>query len=605
MKRLITFLWLLAIVAIAAGAKTTFTVHAPQRVVSGQKFPVTFRLENGEDATSLRVPDIKGCRKLFGPSQSTRQSYQIINGQATSSSSVDYSYYYLAGEPGTYTIEEATISSGGKIYRTRPATFTVVADPYAGQQGSSAQPKPQVSIDDVDSQSSDRAVKSNDVIVRIILARNNIYEQEPVECTIKLYTKYNISSFRPTIQPSFDGCLIEELDVRPALNEVESLGGQEYYTAVLKRCILFPQKSGRITINSGNYDMSVIQYEQVNMGFVTMRNPVERDIKVTSNSATLNVRPLPSPAPDGFDGAVGSFQVDTRLVGNSFRTNDPATLIFTITGSGNIKYIKEPAIDFPTEFEQYTPKADTESRVNGNNVSGTMTVEYTFVPTVTGDFTIGAGKFVYFNPADGRYHTIDTPSYPIHVVKGTSAPAARDRKDIEAKNTDIRHIRLGDKHQSHAHTLVALQWWYWTLYLILIVILVAAAAAYGKHIRARADVAGRRTARASRTARRRLAAAKNLLDKGDTARFHEELLRALWGYLGDKLRLNASQLTRASIAKTLTDRYGNPGTELADRFAAVIDACEMARYTPVEADAPRQLYDQATEAINTLEHFKS
>ncbi|MCM1028393.1 MAG: BatD family protein [Pseudoflavonifractor sp.] len=610
MKRLITILWLFALIALPALAQTSFSVQAPQRVRSGQKFAVTFRLANGDDPSALRVPQIEGCELLFGPAQSTRQSYQVINGQATSSSSIDFTYTYRAGKPGTYTIGEASISSGGKTYRTRPASFTVVDDPNAGQQGAGgyggSQGHPQVSIDDIDTQSSGRAVNANDVIVRIILARNNVYEQEPVECTIKLYTKYNISSFRPTIQPSFDGCLIEELDVRPALNEVERYNDQDYYTAVLKRCILFPQKSGKITINSGNYDMSVIQYEQVNMGFVTMRNPVERDIKVTSNSASLTVKPLPSPAPDGFNGAVGKFSIDSRLVGNSFRTNDPATLIYTISGSGNIKYLKEPTIDFPSEFEQYTPKAETDTRLSGANIAGTMTIEYTFVPTTTGNFTIGSDKFVYFDPATAKYVTLTTPSYPIHVVKGASTPVSdRDRKDIEAKNTDIRHIRLGVSGSIKELRPVALQWWYWAIYLLLILALIGATAAYGKHARAMADVTGRRNARASKTARKRLSAAKTLLDKGETAKYHEELLRALWGYLGDKLRLNPSQLTRTTVADTLTARYGERGTEMARLFTDVIDACELARYTPTEADAPRQLYERATEAINNLERTKA
>lgn len=605
MKRIITTIWIISLAVCAALADTSFSVQAPQRVRQGQKFAITFRLANGDSPSSLNVPQIQGCDLLFGPAQSTRQSYQVINGVATSSSSIDFTYTYRAGEPGTYTIGEASVVSGGKVYRSKPAKFTVVDDPSAAQQQGGYQGQPSVSIDDVNTQSSDRAVSANDVIVRIILARDKVYEQEPVECTIKLYTKYNISSFRPTIQPSFDGCLIEELDVRPALNEVERYKGQDYYTAVLKRCILFPQKSGKITINSGNYDMSVIQCEQVNMGFVTMRNPVERDIKVQSNSVSLDVKPLPQPEPEGFTGAVGRFSIDSRLVGNTFRTNDPATLIYTISGTGNIKYLKEPAIDFPSEFEQYTPKAETDSRISGSNVSGTMTIEYTFVPTVTGDFTIGADKFVYFDPSTGKYSTLTTPSYPIHVVKGASTPVSdHERKDIEAKNTDILHIRLGDKAQSHDHTIVIATWWYWMIYILLIVSLIAAIMAYGRHARAMADVAGRRTARASKTARRRLADAKTLLDKGSTAKFHEELLRALWGYLADKLRLNGSQLTRAKVADTLTDRYGEAGTKVASEFTDVIDACEMARYTPVEADAPRQLYDRASEAINTLERLK-
>lgn len=607
MKRILTTLWLITLSAVALMAETSFTAHVNQRIRQGEKFSVTFRLANGDSPSSLKIPGIQGCELLFGPAQSTRQSYQVVNGVRTSSSSIDFTYTYRAGDPGTYTIGEASIESGGKVYRTKPVKFTVIDNPnVSGSQGAASGQQQGVDIDDINTQSSDRSVSSNDVIVRIILARNNVYEQEPVECTIKLYTKYNISSFRPTIQPSFDDCLIEELDVRPALNEVERYNGQDYYTAVLKRCILFPQKSGKITINSGNYDMSVIQYEQVNMGFVTMRNPVERDIKVQSNSASLNVNHLPSPAPDGFEGAVGKFSIDSRLVGNSFRTNDPATLILTISGSGNIKYLKEPSIDFPSEFELYTPKAETDTRVTGANVAGTMTIEYTFVPTVTGEFNIGAYKFVYFDPSDGQYHTLTTPSYPVKVAKGLSTPTSdSERKDIEAKNTDIRHIRLGDKAQSHNHTMVIYTWWYWVFYAILVVGLIAAVAIYGRHIRALADVAGRRTAHASKTARRRLSAAKTLLDKGNLASFHEELLKALWGYLADKLRLNGAQLTRSSITDSLTSKYGEQGEKVARDFIEVIDACELARYTPVEGEAPRQLYDRAADAINSLEHLKA
>ena len=162
--------------------------------------------------------------------------------------------------------------------------------------------------------------------------------------------------------------------------------------------------------------------------------------------------------------------------------------IYTITGTGNIKYLKEPAIDFPSEFEQYTPKAETDTRVSGSNVSGTMTIEYTFVPTTTGDFTIGADKFVYFDPATGRYNTLTTPSYPIHVVKGTSTPVSdRERKDIETKNTDIRHIKMGDLDQSHNHTIVAYAWWYWALCLLLVMALIATVAVHSRQARAAGD----------------------------------------------------------------------------------------------------------------------
>lgn len=586
-------------------AQTSFRVQAPDRVVQGQKFAVTYRFSNGSDPADLRVPAIGGCRVLYGPSEATRQSYQIINGVSSSSRSVDYTYYYLAETPGQYTVGEATIKDGSKRYSTRPFKLTIVAgQPDNAQQGGAGGGRPDVNIDDISTQSSDRTVKSNDVIVRIILSRSKVYEQEAIDCTIKLYTKYNISSFRPTLQPSFDGFLIEDLDVTPSLNEVETLNGQSYRTAVLKHCIIFPQKSGKLTINSGNYDISVVQFEQIDMGLFSMRNPTERQIQVTSNTATVDVMALPQPQPADFSGAVGQFTIDSRLVGNTFRTNDPATLITTISGTGNIKYMKEPAIDFPSEFEQYTPKSETETQARGSNVSGTMTVEYTFVPTTVGNFKIGADKFVYFDPSTARYVTLDVPGYDIHVAQGLSAPSQSERKDIEAKNTDILHIHQGDKHLARTHEPIADTLWYWMLYVGALLLLVVAITLYGKHARAMADISGRKMARANKMARQRLRMARKMLDQKQTDKFHDELLKALWGYMGDKLLMPASQLTRDNVATALTDRYGEAGQTAADHLIEVIDQCEMARYAPAAAEEPEQLYTHAADTIDEIEKLK-
>lgn len=585
-------------------AQTTFKVQAPDRVPQGQKFAVTYRLSNGSDPADLRVQPINGCRQLYGPAQSTRQSYQVINGVASSSMSVDFTYYYLAETPGEYTIEEATIRDGSKRYSTRPVKLTVVATQNQNQTQPAAGGRPDVDVDDISTQSSDRSVNSTDVMVRIILSRSKVYEQEAIECTIKLYTKYNISSFRPTIQPSFDGCLIEELDVTPSLNEVESFNGQNYRTAVLKRCILFPQKSGKLTINSGNYDITVVQFEQIDMGLFSMRNPTERDIKVSSNTASVEVKPLPQPQPAGFNGAVGKFNFESRLVGNSFRTNDPATLLATITGTGNIKYLKEPVIDFPSEFEQYTPKAETQTRASGGSVSGTMTIEYTFVPTAVGDFKIGGDNFVYFDPSTEKYVTIAMPDYNIKVAQGVSAPSSTERKGIEAKNTDILHIHPVSDNLATTHTPVTDKVWYWLLYVAALGGLIAAIVLYGRHARAMADVKGRRIARANKMARQRLRTARKMLDQRQNDKFYEELLKALWGYLGDKLSMAGSQLTRDNVTNELTTRFGEAGNQTAKSVVEVIDQCEMARYAPSAAAEPAQLYELAAETINEIERLK-
>ena len=598
MKRFSLFI-LLGILLICQNmfAQVNFTVQPPTRVFEGDRFPITFKLTNAE-GSDLNVSQINGCTLLYGPSTSQRQSYQVVNGRATSSSSVEYTYYYKAGKAGQYTIPAASVIADGKRYTTKPVNFTIHE---SADRNTPASQRP-VDVDDVDTQAAGRRVNSDDVFVRIILSKSSAYEQEAIGCTIKLYTKYSISSFMPTKQPSFDGCLIQELDVQPSLNEMETYNGQNYMTAVLKRCIIFPQKSGKLTINSGNYDISVVQYDNVNMGMFQVRQPREAKIKVSSNTGTLNILPLPQPQPDGFTGAVGTFTIDSRLVGNSFRTNDPATLIYTIKGTGNIKYVKEPVIDFPSEFEQYTPKSDIQAEVNGNDVSGSMTIEYTFVPQSVGDFSIGSDKFVYFNPQSKQYVTLTTPAYSIKVAKGVSAPATTEQKDVENKNSDIRHIHLGDKHPSQIHTLVVTKSWYWFMYLGFFALTLGLVIVNRRQARLSADVIGRRTAKASKVAGKRLKAAESFMKAGNSEKFYEEMLRALWGYLSDKLSMPVSQLSRENISSTLASKgYSEESTA---GLVEVLDECEMARYSPDSSNQMDNVYEKGVKVINNLENCK-
>lgn len=586
---------MLTVVLQSLGATPTFSVIPPRRVFEGTKFAVTFRLNNGE-GNSLKVSQINGCRLIYGPSTSTSRSYSIVNGRSESSSRVEYTYTYLAEKAGTYTIPEASVIVDGKRYVTKPVRFTVEPASAASAPASS---RP-VDIDDIDTQTSDRKVAADDVFVRIILSRSKVYEQEAIECTIKLYTKYSISEFLPTRQPSFDGFLIEEVDIQPSLNHQESFNGQNYMTAILKKCIIFPQKSGKLNINSGTYDISVVQYDNVNMGgFMTVRQPRTREIKVSSNSATVDVMPLPSPRPAGFTGAVGTFSIDSRLVGDKFLTNDAGTLIYTITGTGNIKYIKEPEIDFPSEFEQYTPKTDIQAVVSGPTVTGKMTVEYTFVPQTTGSFAIGSDKFVYFDPSRREYVTLSTPSYNIKVGKGAGAAMSRDQEEISAKNTDIRHIRLGDKHPSHAGQPVIRSAWFWIMFIMPAIALAMTVLLNRRRIRLASDVKGRRLAQAGKVARKRLSTARKYLEANDADKFYAETLKALTGYLGDKFGIAAGRLSRDVIDNELLSRGADDS--LRSQVADLLDRCEMARYTPDSAGAIGSVYDEVTRTINTIE----
>lgn len=604
MKKILLILQFILLSYTAANAQARFEVSAPKSVPAGERFAVTYVLRNAE-GSSLKVAQVPGITLLYGPSVSTSQSTQVINGRMSSSSRIEYTYFYKAEKPGKYSIGEASIVVNGKTMKTTPVSLTVSQSTAStDKQSSSGGSQSAVDIYDIDTQSADRSVNADDVFVRIILSKSSAYEQEAIECTIKLYTRYQISSFFPTLQPSFDGFLIQELDLQPTLNQEEEFKGSRYMTAVLKKCIIFPQKSGRLTINSGNYDIKVVQYNNVNMGFFTVRDPQEREIKVKSNSASIDIKPLPTPQPEGFTGAVGVFSVDSRLVGNTFRTNDAATLLYTIKGTGNIKYIKEPIIDFPSEFEQYTPKSDIQAEVTGQNVTGTMTIEYTFVPQSVGDFKIGSDKFVYFNPSTKEYVTLDTPVYNIKVSKGAnSTPSESERQDIAAKNTDILHIFTGDKNPAQSHILIAQQWWYWMVYVLGIIGLVCVTAMYSRHARKASDIQGTRLAKANKIAKKRLRIAEKFANSGNEEKFYEEMLKALWGYISDKLTIPASQLTRQNVSEKLA--AAGVSETVISPLMEILDRCEMARYTPQKSpDEMNQIYSEATRAINGMESTK-
>ena len=614
MKKYLTILSLLFLTAFSLAAQTSFQVIPPRNVIAGNRFAVTYRLSNGE-GTSLNAPAISGCKLLNPqPGVSTSQSYQIINGQASSSSTVEYTFIYRAEEEGTFTIPAASIIADGKKLTSQPAKFTVLPADKAtqGQQqggygyGYGRQPQQSVHVDDMASQDdTSHPISKDDIFVRIILNKSHGCEQEAIECTIKLYTKFQrINSFMMTSPPTFDGFLIEEVDTQAALNAVENYKGQNYVTAVLKKCIIFPQKSGKLTINSGKYDLSVVQIERVSNGWFISGRPVEKDVHLQPFTSTVDITPLPEPRPAGFDNAVGSFTFESRLSPEKLKTGEAASLEYIVTGTGNIKYLHEPKPELPTEFEQFTPKTDYRTRVSGATVTGTMVVDYTLVPQSVGTFRIPDQKFIYFDPAKRSYVTLTAPGYTMDIAKGSGTSVSAEQMEIEAKNTDILHIKTGAKNLSKVHQPVIFNWWYWAVPVLLVLALVTAVLVYGRQVRLNADVAGRRNARANKVARRRLRAAEKFMKARQPEQFYEAMLKAMWGYLGDKLSMPVSQLTRQNILETLLSR--GVTQENADKVIEVLDQCEMARYTPDSSSeaSVEALYEEATRTINSLEKSK-
>ncbi|MBQ3363456.1 MAG: protein BatD [Muribaculaceae bacterium] len=598
MKRIINIAILLLTVLTAQAV--SFTVEAPRQVIEGNKFNVTFVLNNGE-GSSFSPPEVSGAKLIYGPSVSHSYSSSWVNGKSSSSSSEEYTMIYKATATGKCHIGAASIVVGGKRMATKAFTIEVLpsgsSQPSQQPQRTPGAPTP---YSDPMTQSADKEVSGKDLFVRIEMSKPRVYEQQAVVCTIKLYTKYQISQFMPTIQPSFDGFLIEEIPVQPSLNKVETLNGERYMTAILKQCILYPQQSGNLTISSGNYDVSVVQFDTFKSIFGSISKPVEKSLKVTSNKATIHILPLPEPKPASFTGAVGKFNVTTDLKpAMGLKTYSAAIYRYVISGTGNIKYIKAPEVKFPDQFDVYDPKTDVQVNDGAGDMSGKVVMDYTFIPQYAGEFDIPASEFSYFDPETGKYETVTVPARHLSVAKGEGQPSNHYRM----KNMDIRPIKSGDLGLKKSHGYIVDGWTYWLWFLLPLLALVGLIAYYRRQLKERADVRRMRSKRASKVAQRRLKAARGFAARNDRSGFYAEMLNALWGYMSDKLSIPVSELSKDNINAEL-EQYGI-NEQLRKESMELIDKCEFAQYAPELASGDMNaVLDEAAGIIDRLESVK-
>ena len=595
-----TLLALIFAIAMSTFAQASFKLIPPGNVIAGRNFALTFRLTNG-DANPPEAPQFDGCRYLFGPSVSTMSSTQYINGQMSSSTTIDFTYNYRAEKPGKVSVPAVSINVGGKKLTTRPVTFEILPPDRQSQQSQQGQSAPGVRVDDPSTQRPG-SVSPQDLFVRVSFSKSHAYEQEAVMATIKVYTKYSITSFLINQQPSFDGFLSEELPVDLDVN-LENYNGQNYNTAVLKRCLLYPQKSGKLTVNSGKYDITIQQLEMVNMGFFSTHRPVERQISTESNMASIVIDPLPQPQPAGFNGAVGTYTVSTELNPELLKTNEAAVYSYIIKGTGNIRYLKQPEINFPAGIDRYTPKTDINAKIVGANTTGVYRTDFTIVPQEVGKVTIPGTPFVYFDIAKKQYVTLDTRSYELNVARGSSTSAVVEQKSIEKSIEDILHIKTSDGLQKKQINYLFHNGLYWLAYLLGIAILVGVAIVYRRQLKFNADIKGRKLARANRVALKRLKLARKYMQTHENEKFYAELSRALWGYISDKLGIAPSQLVRDNISAQLKAYGASDST--ADSVISLLDECEMARFTPDHSDSEvAGVYDRAAAAIRSVEDVK-
>lgn len=583
----------------------SFVINAPAATVKGGKIQLQYILKGGSTNNEPQIPDaIKGFNVLIGPSISQNFSSYTYNGKTVSDNNITYTYVLMATDEGTFTLPAATINVNGKNYRSGTASIKVLppdknADP--------AQPGRQPQM--ITSTSTDGNVSSTDAFVRAIFSKTRVKEQEAVVVTFRFYTVLNIRDVGKIQFPEFEGFMTEEFDL-PVNRQLqpEHYRGRNYMAIDVKKTLLFPQRSGKMTIPAGTMEIvfEVGSGRKVQTFFGPQEVMTEARKVLRTSPVTVDVSPLPVEGkPANFSGAVGSFNFTPSISAEKMKANDAVTITLDISGTGNLKLIKNPEVKFPKDIESFDPQVKNDFRLTENGLSGKKTIEYMFIPRYPGQFVIPPIEFTYFDTRTNSYKTVSSPSYTLNVDKdpnagkGTSTSYSSQR-ELEVEQ-DIRYLKTGDFSFKNPQSFFVGSLSYVLLYLIPFILFIVFSIIYRKQIKENADIALMRTKKANKVATKRLKLAKQYLQTQKKDSFYEEILRAVWGYLSDKLTIPVADLNRENIEVELT-KYG-VGDDLIGTFINILDTGEFARYAPSESgEAMDKLYNDTVEAIGKMEN---
>lgn len=573
----------------------TFKATAPASVVEGEQFRLSYVLN--QEGRDLRLPDLSDFDILFGPSTSTSFSQRTINGKTTSERSVTYTYILVAKTTGTFTIGPASISVDGANYQSNSLKVEVLPPDEKSSQSSRGG----------GSSSGSATVSDNDAFIRAIVSKNNPYEQEGFTVTFRLYTTLNIVNFGRIQFPEFEGFMVEEIDVPVNQQlQMERYNGRNYYTADLRKTLLFPQKSGQITIPSGRLEMvfSVPSGRSVTTFFGSQELMVDVNKTLVTNPVVINVKPLPANRPASFANAVGTFTMKPNINTTQLRANEAISLRLEISGTGNMKLISNPVVEFPSNFEVYDPTVTNALNVTSNGLTGIRTIEYMAIPRYEGNYTIPPVEFSYFDINTNSYKTLTTEEYSLQIAKGDPGSITSsnfvNQQDVRVEQ-DIRFLKTGEPNYLSISNFFVGSLNYWLWYIIPFVLLVVLFIINRKQARENANVALMRNRKANKIAIKRLKLAEKYLKEQKKENFYDEVLRAIWGYFSDKLSIPVANLSKNNIENELS-KNGISG-ELISRFMQILDTCEFARYAPAESDAEMEsVYNNTFNAIGEMEN---
>ena len=592
---------LLAAIASWASSPVSFEASAPLLVAAGENFRIEFTVNAEPERNSFEAPTFEGFQLVAGPVTSRGSNMYIVNGSMEKTEYHTYTYVLQGSAKGKYTIGSAAIAVDGKSYRTQPVTIEVVDEDGSQQQGGAAASG---------ARSADKAIGANDLLMRLTVNKTDVFKGEPVVASLKLYKRVSLLGSEGAKFPSFNGFWTQELDSENNMWQRETYDGRIYETLVVREYLLYPQQTGKLRIDPA--EMTVVAQIVVpgsSRGFdpfFDQPDVMEVRRKLTTAPVEINVKELPAGAPSSFSGAVGRFTMDATPPASNFTANSAATYTVKISGTGNLPFVQAPALSLPSSFELYDVKT-TESLKNSlQGISGYRQFEYPFIARAEGEYDIPAVEFTYFDPAQLQYVTLSSRELALTIdpdasggLSGAPVIGGVSKEEVKLLGQDIRFIKLGSAGLRPVRSVFVGSAGYWTCLALLLALFAGASIYLRKRIKEMQNVTLIRGKRANRVALQRFRAAAKYMDQNDQHGFYEEMLRALWGYMSDKLNIPVANLTKENVREELRKRHIAP--ETIQQFIDIIIACDEAQYSPMASAQMNEVYAEGVNIISELE----
>lgn len=600
MKR--SSIFLICLFIACACFSQVIRVSTPSRVEAGENFRVSFKVttQDVDDFRSgLHSTDV--VEVIAGPYTSSESSFQMVNGHTSSSSSITYTYTLYAAKSGVYNIPAAHARVGGKQISSRPAKVTVVGS--AQGRGNNS---PKMHEDDnypPHMKVAGSAISGRDLFIKVSANKRKVYEQEPILLTYKVYTLVDLTQLEGKM-PELTGFHTQEIPLPQQKSfHIERVNGKPYRTVTWSQYVMYPQMTGKMEIPSITFKGIVVQQNRSVDPFEAFFNGGSGYVEVKRNivapSIKIDVLPLPH-KPANFSGGVGKFNISAQLNKNELKAGDPLSLRIVVGGIGNLKLIKQPVVNFPKDWDKYDPKVTDKTKLTSNGLEGNMIYDILAVPRNQGHYTIPPVELTYYDTSLNQYKTIKTQSFEIEVAKGDgSRSSVVDYSKDQPK--DIKDIKKGEAELHSVDNFFFGSVGYLMSLLIPFAAFVALLVIFRKRAIDNADLVKMKGKKANKIATKRLRQANKLMLAGKTNEFYDEVLRALWGYVGDKLNMPAEKLSRENISEKLQSHNVDDNT--ISKFLSAIDDCEMMRFAPGDPEGNmNKTFESAMTAIMEIEN---